>query len=83
MNDEFQPFKDKVVWGFWNTISDGTSPSFTMQKKTALSPVKYRPLVKPNDKSFHEVDRAQEKCKEIGLTPKTPYFAKCVMRLMD
>ena len=29
------------------------------------------------------MDRAQEKCKEIGLTPKTPDFVKCVMRLME
>ena len=82
MNDEFNKFKDKVVWDFWNTASDGTSPSFTTQK-TAPSPVKHSPPVKPNDKSFYEIDRAQEKCKEIALTPKTPDFAKCVMRLMD
>ena len=36
MNDEFNKFKDKVVWDFWNTASDGTSPSFTTQKKKLL-----------------------------------------------
>jgi hypothetical protein len=56
----------------------------TKKTKSEAAPVKAGKTYSSGVKqSFAKMDQAKEKCEEIGLTPKTPNFAKCVMRLMD
>ncbi len=67
------------IWG----NCEETKTNIKKTLKNSISDGENKDKINSSDKISNKTEKAEKKCKELGFTPATENFGKCVLKLMD